>query len=490
MQSTIMVTKYNENEFFKLKEGSEIVPHTNYLNEIEGKELPYLLLMNSKGIEAAKEKIKEKKLKGIISKRNILNELIEQIELDALDLIELIECKDPRKAWAYLSKQKFPNMPKNRIAITGTNGKTSTTHFIAQILKKLNKPCLLIGTSGVYENLELIETIDNTTPDAYIIHKHCDTFTKKYGEDGFVVFEATSIALDQSRIAYTQPNIGLFINISQDHLDYHKTMKEYIKSKLKLEELSEEFKVNKDVEEVIKAQGNETDKNHPEKKYEIYGDELIKIVEGEKLKIELQIENKTYEVECGILGNFQGENILSSIVALKKFIPVEKIMEHINTLIAPPGRMEIVRKNIIVDFAHTPDALEKVLKILNKQKTGDSKIICVFGAGGNRDRTKRPIIGEILRKHADKAIITNDNPRNEDEMQIAQDIAEKVPEAEIILDRRIAIEKCLREKRENDICLIAGRGSEEFQIFKNNKKIKFKDVEVIEEILQMLERNA
>lgn len=411
--------------------------------------------------EKIKKSIETNHIIGIIGTKNEIK------KYENYDII-LLACDNPRKIWASLCKQKFPLEPAKKIAITGTNGKTSTTYFIHQILQNFGKNSILIGSNGIYENCKLIMKTPNTSPDPYIFNKALHSFTKKFGSNSYAVFEATSIALDQERLAFTAPDIGIWLNFSQDHLDYHKNMKKYWQTKANLGEICKKFLIHNSVPIIGKI--------NP---YSTYGKELTKCLQKEKLKIEYDF-GKKYEVEVNMIGDFQAENLLAAILALKKLGFMEKeIMEKLTNLKSPEGRMEMV-DNIAIDFAHTPDALEKSLKILRKMKP--NRLFCLFGAGGNRDTKKRKIMGEIAQKYADKIIITSDNPRNEDPLKIINEIAQNCPKAIKIKNRKNAIKYLIQIIEKNDLCLVAGRGNEEFQI-QNDRKIKFKDREIIENFL-------
>ena len=451
--------KYIKNDHFELEENlqkHEIKSHTKAISQKS-----ILILMGENGIDFLKEK--EDKIACIISTQEIL---------DKINLkIKKIPIKKPRKAWANICFLNHPNLPKNIIAVTGTNGKTSITNFVSQILNNLEIPNILIGTLGIFENGKKTKALKNTTPDASIIHENVSNFAIKNRSESFCIIEATSIGIDQERTAYLPPSMGIFNNFSLDHLDYHKNEETYLENKLKLSQLSKNFLVHESIKNKIKS-----------KNYKYYGKELKAIkYEEEKLIIELELDSKKYKLKLNLIGQFQAENILSAIIILKEYFNLKDIITAAEKIKAIPGRMEKI-ENCIVDFAHTSDALEKAIE----ESLKINKNLCVVvGCGGNRDKCKRPEFGGILNK-ASYAIITNDNPRFEDPMQIAKEIESEINQStqyKIILDRKTAIKEGYNWAKENNgLCLIAGRGAEEYQKIKD-ENIKFSDIEYLKSIL-------
>lgn len=423
---------------------------------------------NLKFIENIKKTIQEGKIAGIIGTK-------EDIKNFQNDNIELIECSQPTLYWAFLCSKNYPASPEKKIAITGTSGKTSTTWFIYQILLALKQPVLLINSIGIFENENKLCDNLNSTPDSEIIHKACDSFVKKYGSNSFLICETTSIGIEQHRAAFLSFNIALFINFSHEHLDYHKTMDNYKTAKLKLGKIAQKFLVHNSIEQ---------------NQYNKYGHELL--TSSNQHQIDIEIDNKQYTIKNPLIGTLNHPNILNTMIALNEFFEIEEIIKHLNNITSPEGRGQIIKhqnKTIVIDNAHKPDALETILKSLNTSIKNESKIIVVTGCGGNRDAEKRPIMGKIMQQYSNLAIITTDNPRNEDPLIIAQEMLAQIdhnqPEPKVILNRKEAIEYAIKQMQENDILLVAGKGNEEYQIIKD-EKIPFNDYKIVEEILKKL----
>ncbi|QCT93918.1 UDP-N-acetylmuramoyl-L-alanyl-D-glutamate--2,6-diaminopimelate ligase [Caminibacter mediatlanticus TB-2] len=346
------------------------------------------------------------------------------------------------------------------IGITGTNGKTTTAFVLSFLLKNLGFNVVTQGTEGLYFNLEKKENKTLTTPDIFTTIKRA----YKYKPD-FFVMEVSSHAIAQNRIEGIRFDAKIMTSFSQDHLDYHKSMDEYKKVK-------ESF----------------------------FQDESVKVING-KLKMEngkysiIEIGNYDFKVynknlyvlekpivnDIPMAGEFNKMNFslalkTAEILTNSSFSILNSQLKNFKGV---SGRMEIVSKNplIIVDFAHTPDGIEKVLSSVKGEK------IVVFGAGGNRDKEKRELMGKVASKYAEFLIITNDNPRCESPLDIANDIAKGVLiPYEIILDRKEAIKKGVELGKNGKILFVLGKGDEEF-IEYCDKKEKFKDKNVILEIL-------
>lgn len=465
-----MHVRYFLNPFFSLSASSSqlpIVKHSDHANQ------PCLLIITN-----------VKNLDAIIAKKNFIKGIISHKEnacyFDSYDF-EFIECDDPANAWSFLCKQNFPLAPQFQIGITGTNGKTSTTYFTYQILYALSKKhglnVILINSLGVFANGSKIANTNNTTPDSYIIHKSIHEFCSQHGvENCFLVIEVSSIGIQQKRIEYLNLDVAIWTNFSQEHIDYHKTMENYFNEKKKLSKMAKEFWVHNSIE---------IDDASCKK----YGDELKNVLQKKQLHIEYQFDNTPAKtISLDIFGKFQAQNLLSSIVALRKFFNLDQIFEAIKQypLKAPAGRMEIAPTKIgtvIIDNSHKPVALQSALESIRESVEDSSKIIVVCGCGGNRDQIKRPMIGKIMQEFSDLAIITNDNPRYENPIEIIQQIQSgtsmnaKTP-VMIIPDRKTAIKTAMNMLGENDVCLIAGKGNET-TIEINGEFFPFSDIEVV-----------
>ncbi|MDX1916506.1 MAG: UDP-N-acetylmuramoyl-L-alanyl-D-glutamate--2,6-diaminopimelate ligase [Rickettsiaceae bacterium] len=414
------------------------------------------------------------------------------------DKYNLYFCQDARKLLAEICMVLFPNTPKNMIGLTGTNGKSSVVHYIYETLKSLNLKVASVGTLGIKKSLTLAnssnlieEEIKSslTTPDTIELASYINDFALSGIE--YYAMEVSSIGLHQKRIWGRKFDVAAFTNFTQDHLDYHGNMQEYLDCKLKLfeENLTDSgiAFVNNKIKEIdyIKNYIINAGKkiitygsDNADIKYEI----ISSSIKGQKFKI--QYNSQEFEYSTQIIGNFQVENLCLAIAILYHLgVPLDNIQNIVQGVAAPKGRLERVANQgigsrIFIDYAHTPDALERVLKSLGALKEANSRLICVFGCGGDRDKTKRAIMGQISAKYADITIVTDDNPRREDASSIrAQVIKGCNKNAEEIADREAAIAYAISSMRDRDILIVAGKGHETYQIIGDNK-LYFSDLEV------------
>ena len=370
----------------------------------------------------------------------------------------------------------------NIIGITGTNGKTTTAYLIYQMLNKLNIKCAYIGTIGYYLD-EKVYSLPNTSPDVCEIY---DMLINAY-ENGYktVVMEVSSQGLDMGRLDSIKFNYVLFTNLTQDHLDYHKTMENYAKAKQKLF-----YNLKDNGVSIINSDDNY--KNYfTVSNYVEYGfnNNDYKIEEynlGYKINFKLNIYNNIYNIESKLIGKYNMYNLVCAITLLHQMkIDIIDILTVVKDVSAPPGRTDIINYNnnlIIVDYAHTPDAMENIYNLVNEIKKGN--VYTVFGCTGDRDRTKRPIMMRIATSNSKYVIFTSDDLHNEDFNRIVSDAIEGIENTnfEIIMNRGKAIEKGISLLKENDILLVLGKGHEEFIIMKD-KKIPFNDKKEIEKII-------
>ena len=375
--------------------------------------------------------------------------------------------------------QKFKKKPKYKVAVTGTNGKTSVAFFYYRILNLLGIKVGSIGTLGVFENSKKSKG-NLTTPDFFSNHKSLNHFYKK--RINHSIIEASSHGLKQSRLEKIDFDCGVFTNLTHDHLDYHRTMKDYLNSKLilfkKLIKKNGFLVTGSDVLEFPLL--NKISKN---KKLKLlsYGRKgnVIKIIsikpDGQFTKLKINILGKVHTLKLKLIGNFQIENFLAATLACySSGISFEKIFRICSRIDNPPGRLQLFKKKnktVIIDYAHTPDALEKT--IIEIQKFFNKKINIVFGCGGDRDHQKRKAMGKIAYKLCNKIYITDDNPRYENARKIRMQIKAGCPNAIVVPSRKQAIKSSISKLNE-EILLIAGKGHEEFQLIKN-KKIAFSD---------------
>lgn len=374
----------------------------------------------------------------------------------------------------YLENNYYDDIKKLKlIGMTGTNGKTTTCFLIYEALNKANKNCAYIGTLGFYICGKSFNT-DNTTPNLYEIYNMLLSCVKNNCE--YVVMEVSSQGISMGRVNTLLFDYVIFSNLTQDHLDYHKNMENYLISKQKL------FTMTRDAYAIV----NSDDKYYKyfmlDNKNITYGknsdDFKISIINTNIDGSRFRLNNNLYKTK--LVGEYNIYNI-SAVIILLRILNVKGIYKIISNLEAPIGRMDIIKyneNNIIVDYAHTPDAVEKVIKsILNLPH---NRVITIIGCGGNRDQGKREIMGNIATKYSDYVIFTSDNPRFEEPKKIINDITKKLDSKnyEIDVNREKAIIKGIQMLKKNDILLLLGKGHEEYQII-GNKSIPFSDKKVV-----------
>ncbi|ENZ01946.1 UDP-N-acetylmuramyl-tripeptide synthetase [Clostridium thermobutyricum] len=408
------------------------------------------------------------------------------------DDITLIKVEDSRKALAVIGSNFYEN-PKDKlkiIGVTGTNGKTTTAFMIKSILENAGKKVGLIGTIANYIGDEKLDT-ERTTPESLELHELFSKMVKENVE--FCVMEISSHSLELDRVYGIRFQSGLFTNLTRDHLDFHKTFENYYKAKFKLFPRSEQSIINIDTDwgkrvvEDLEALDIKNYKTYSLKEGNIIAKDIVE--HGMDTKFTVDLDGEKEEMLLPIPGNYNIYNALGAILACKNAgLKLREIKEGLKD-VSVPGRCERVMKNInlpyeiLIDYAHTPDGLLNILETCREFTKG--RLISVFGCGGDRDKLKRPEMGDIGTRLSDIAIITSDNPRTEDEESIIEDIIKGVKEGEYIkiTNRREAIKKALEIAKKDDVILIAGKGHETYQILKTGK-IHFDEREVIEEILK------
>lgn len=394
----------------------------------------------------------------------------------------------------------YPGKKMRMIGVTGTNGKTSSTYMLRDILRKTGYKVGVIGTIKIMiEDEEM--PIHNTTPDVIDLQEILDKMYKQNID--YVVMEVSSHALDMNRIAGCEYDTAMFTNLTQDHLDYHKTMENYALAKAKLfDSLSAPNLVKTNKNAVINLDdelGSKTMIEHTKCNLITYGIKNDAVLKAENVEIkasgasfDVKYKDDCVHFDLKVTGMFNVYNILGVIgVALAEKISFDIIKETLEAFEAVAGRFELVRQgqdfSVIVDYAHTPDGLENVLK--TAREIAKKRLIVVFGCGGDRDRTKRPIMGRIAAQLADVVIATSDNPRTEDPEFILSEVEAGVLPAlhgnfhEKITDRRTAIFRAIELAQKDDIVLIAGKGHENYQILKTGT-IHFDDKEVAIEAIR------
>ena len=385
--------------------------------------------------------------------------------------------KNVKKFLVEACSVKYKEKPKNIIAVTGTNGKSSVANFYFQILKNLKINSAAIGTLGIFYKNKVKRT-NLTTPDIITIHKELNFFKKKKIDN--VCLEASSHGLHQNRLDGINFTAGIFTNFTQDHLDYHKNLKNYLQAKLYL--FSSLLKKNSfAVLDTDIPEFSIINKICKKRKIKIlsFGSigNAIKLIShyyfGKKQIIKINFLNKIYNIEVDLIGDFQIKNLFASMLA--SYLSVknsDKIVKTLSKIKSADGRMQSVgtkgKSAVVVDYAHTPDALKKSLQTLAKQF--NKKVDVVFGCGGDRDRGKRYKMGKIANQFASKIYLTNDNPRSENPNSIIKQIKKGCSRSKIILDRKIAIKTAINNLNTDSILLIAGKGHENYQIINNQKK--------------------
>ncbi|MDZ4991633.1 UDP-N-acetylmuramoyl-L-alanyl-D-glutamate--2,6-diaminopimelate ligase [Clostridium perfringens] len=419
--------------------------------------------------------------------------IIVQEDISVPEDITIIKVKDTRKALALMSSNYFGN-PKDKlkiIGITGTNGKTTSAFMIKSILEKAGCKTGLIGTIANYIGNKKVDAV-RTTPESYELHELFKNMVEAGVE--YCVMEVSSHSLDLDRVYGVQFVEGIFTNLTRDHLDFHKTFENYYNAKFKLFERSNHSIINLDdpygtniVEDIEKGRvKTKVSTFSVEKDSDFKAFEIKSHSNGSEFKVNL---DKIEEFSINIPGEYNIYNSLGCIIcAYNLNIPVEKIKEGLSDVVIP-GRCELVAKeknlpySIIIDYAHTPDGLENILSTV--KAFTKNRMISVFGCGGDRDKVKRPQMGEIGCKLSDVVIITSDNPRSEEPMDIINDIVKplKYDNFEIEVNRKEAIRKAMNMALEGDVIVIAGKGHETYQILKD-ETIHFDEREVVYDILE------
>ena len=388
----------------------------------------------------------------------------------------------------YNISSKFYNDPAKKIkiiAVTGTNGKTSIVFFIYKFLNSLG---IKVGMLSTIENRIADKRIKShlTTPSPVQLHMLLDNMIKNSCE--YCIMEASSHSIDQKRIMGRDIFIGIFSNLSHDHLDYHKTFINYINTKKILFD-----DLPKSSYSIINSDDKRSEYliQNTKSKVFSYGLKTLsdykgKIIESGTSGIMIRIDN--INVSFKIIGDFNAYNLLS-VYAVAKILKIDSeiIFKRLSQLNTPEGRMDFIqgKNNVIgiVDYAHTPDALKNVLKNISSFKK-DAKVISIVGAGGDRDKSKRPEMGKIATQLSDYVFFTSDNPRDENEDNILSDIVKGAVRKnyQVISDRKKAIESAYLNYKKDSIILVAGKGHEKYQII-GEKSIPHDDKEILKKLI-------
>ncbi|MBI6034858.1 UDP-N-acetylmuramoyl-L-alanyl-D-glutamate--2,6-diaminopimelate ligase [Clostridium perfringens] len=419
--------------------------------------------------------------------------LIVQEDVSVQEDITIIKVRDTRKALAIMSSNYFGN-PKDKlkiIGITGTNGKTTSAFIIKSILEKAGFMTGLIGTIANYIGNKKVDAV-RTTPESYELHELFKNMVDAGVE--YCVMEVSSHSLELDRVYGIQFEEGIFTNLTRDHLDFHKTFENYYNAKFKLFERSNHSIINLDdpyganIVKDIEERGVKTKVStfSIEKESDFKAFEIKSHSNGSEFKVNLE---SIEEFSINIPGEYNIYNSLGCIIcAYNLNIPMDKIKEGLSDVVIP-GRCELVAKeknlpySIIIDYAHTPDGLENILSTV--KAFTKNRMISVFGCGGDRDKVKRPQMGKIGCELSDIAIITSDNPRSEEPMDIINDIVKPLNYDNFVIEvnRKEAIRKAMNMALEGDVIVIAGKGHETYQILKD-ETIHFDEREVVYDILE------
>jgi UDP-N-acetylmuramoyl-L-alanyl-D-glutamate--2,6-diaminopimelate ligase len=415
-----------------------------------------------------------------------------QKEIEGLESCTIIKVEDSRKALALISAN-FYGRPADRIkliGITGTNGKTTSTYMMKSILEEAGYKVGIIGTIANYIGDRRIEA-HRTTPESLELHK----LFKEMVDEGvkYCIMEVSSHSLSLSRVHGIQFDEGIFSNLTRDHLDFHKTFENYYEAKLLLFKNSNTSIINIDDKygkRIIKDITGVSQVTYSiENKADVFASNVAMHSRG--IDFELNCKDSGININLKIPGRYNVYNSLCSAAAcINEGIELEVIKRGLEQVLVP-GRCEIVTKNydlgfeVIVDYAHTPDGLDNILK--TAREFTENRLIAVFGCGGDRDKTKRPIMGRIGSELSDIVVITSDNPRTEEPMTIIDEIKEGIEKENYILieNRKEAIKRAIQIAEKGDVIVIAGKGHEDYQILKD-KVIHFDEREIIKEIIEEL----
>ncbi len=412
--------------------------------------------------------------------------------------VTYVEVVDSRRVLGILAQRWFnnPSQDIELIAVTGTNGKTTVSYIAYQLLCKLGKNAGLIGTTGnIYGGKK--HPTKYTTPEPLLLAELLADMRDQGVE--VCVMEVSSHALALHRTAGLSFSAAGFTNISQDHLDFHSSMEEYFLAKCSLSRAlapEAQFIVHDSIAEQVRRNVTSNvltygTEQHEQGAIDVKAKELE--VHSTKTTFQLQDESGTYSVSTHLVGSFNIDNLVLACALVNSLgIAMADICENVQYVEAPAGRLQCIseqyKPTVFVDFAHTPDALRRVLTVLREQMHAPSKLYCVFGCGGDRDTTKRPIMGAVAEELADIVVVTSDNPRTEKQRDIEGHILAgmKSPHQAIgIEDRAKAIAFAIQNASEEDVIVIAGKGHEEYQIL-GTEKVHFSDQEQVRHYFSLL----
>jgi len=409
---------------------------------------------------------------------------------ELLARVPFVRVADIRRALAISAARIYPRQPRVTVAVTGTNGKTSVASFVRQIWASLGEKAASVGTIGlVTPSGEVAGSL--TTPDPVSMHELLD----RLAGDGVthMSMEASSHGLDQKRLDGVRLAAAAFTNLTRDHLDYHKDMEAYRAAKMRLFStlLPAGAAAVADADEDDAKRVEEIAKQRDLRFFSVgrSGKDLQLtdvVIDGFAQRLEIAADEKKYSVKLPLVGAFQVSNALVAAgLAIVTGSETDKVLAALEKIKGAAGRLEFAgEKNgapIFIDYAHTPDALENALDALRPYVKG--KLAVVFGAGGDRDPGKRPLMGAVAAKHADQIYVTDDNPRSEDPSQIRSAILAAVRDAIEIGDRSEAIRKAVQDLQKGDVLLVAGKGHESGQVLRD-RTIPYTDHEAVQSALK------
>jgi UDP-N-acetylmuramoyl-L-alanyl-D-glutamate--2,6-diaminopimelate ligase len=386
--------------------------------------------------------------------------------------VRFIAAANPRRRLAELAAEFYGAQPAVVAAVTGTNGKTSVASFVRQIWAFQGRPAASLGTIGIDSPSGHV-SLGHTTPDPVRLHAELARLKREGVEH--LALEASSHGLDQFRLDGVKISAAGFTNITRDHLDYHGTFANYLAAKLRLfTELVKEGApavINADVEYASDFLTAAERRHLRVLSVGVRGEDLrliAQVAHGDGQDLTVRFEGREHGITLPLAGSFQASNaLIAAGLALGLGDPAENVFAALETLKGAPGRLERVARtrqgaSIYVDYAHTPDAIQTVLKALKPHV--DGRLHIVFGCGGDRDRGKRPLMAEAAARLADVVIVTDDNPRSEDPARIRREALAGAPHAREISGRAEAIRQAVTELRADDALVIAGKGHEDYQI--------------------------
>ena len=427
-----------------------------------------------RGLQHAKEAI-ARGAEKVVTERNY-----------PLENLEIVSDVREKFGEACAKEYGYPAKALKLIGITGTNGKTTCTHIIYELLKRSNIKVARIGTMGVHYD-DVDKDYDMTTPDADILQR--EFYEMKKREIEYVVMEVSAHAISQKRIEGLKFDIGVLTNITQDHLDYFGNMENYAKTKLSFFDSKYIKSAVANIDDkyalsLFKEEKVPTIFYGVKNPADVFAVNTKSITNGSEFYC--NIFDEVYDIKTKLFGDYNVMNVLASLsVCASVGLDIHKVSEELKNIEPAEGRFNVINiggKSIIIDFAHTPDGLDKVL--MTAKSLSPKHLYCVFGCGGNRDVDKRHKMGRIAEKYCDYVCLTDDNPREEDEMKIISDIEAGMTKPHFVeTDRAKAIKKVFGYMQSGDIMVIAGKGAEKYQII-GTEKLNYSDFDVVRGLLK------